>query len=150
MPRTNAAAEVVGAACCGKAVSTTSTRGAATRKQKTFAKRLRGQCILMPAPFTQSEIASRGANSWPPENWQKFLPREQPTSEQTVRDLLPKFAPRAFSRLDTHPASARVGPLCAAVARVGDALFVSSAAYLCLKRRQEPAHGGSLSKGLPP
>src|SRR6266436_10380491 len=102
------------------------------------------------APFTQSEIASQGAYSWLPENWQKFLPHERPTIEQIVRGLRPKSLPRAFSRLDIDPASARAGPLRADVARADGALVGSSAASLCLTRRQEPAHGGSLSKGLPP
>src|SRR5206468_1216550 len=102
------------------------------------------------APFTQSEIASRGANSWPPGNWRKFPPREQPTSEQIVRDLLPKPAPRAFSRLDAHPASARVVPLGAAVSRTGGAFVGSSADFPCLMRQRELRPAGNLSKGLPP
>src|SRR5882762_8481161 len=134
MPRAIADEGGCGAACCGKALSTASTRGAATRKEKALARRIRDECIAY-------SLRSRR---------QKFLPHERPTVEQIVRDLRPKSLPRAFSRLDIDPASARADPLRAAVARADGALVGSSAASLCLTRRQEPAHGGSLSKGLPP
>src|SRR5260370_36531171 len=97
-----------------------------------------------------SEIASRGAYSWLPENWQKFLPHERPTVEQIVRDLRPKSSPRAFSRQDIGPAPARAGPLSAIVTRVGGALARNSEGFLSLTHRRAPAPGESSSKVIPP
>jgi len=77
-------------------------QGSCHQKEKALARRIRDELHRLLAPFTPSEIATRGAYSWLPENWQKFL-HMTANSRANSPGSSAKILTGAFSRLDIDP-----------------------------------------------